>query len=117
MHYKPGKGHKTLDWQTGQLHLYSTGQLPQPGDLQNQQGVFIVRKGRTVRLHDVMPEDWKSDFDPDDAIEDPAIPEDDRSSVTCSRRHADSGGHMLTALQPCNLLIRESDSDLTLALL
>jgi hypothetical protein len=78
--YVPGREHKTLDWQPGRnssfrYHLYSTGWTPQPGDIPNQQGVFIIRKGRTVRLHDILPEDWKKDFDPDDTVEDPATSE------------------------------------------
>src|ERR1700730_1050624 len=78
--YVPGREHKTLDWQPGRNssfrdHLYSTGWTPQPGDIPNQQGVFIIRKGRIVRLHDILPEDWKKDFDPDDTVEDPATSE------------------------------------------
>ena len=73
--HRAGKRHETLDWLTGRLHVYRTGEMPQPGDLPNAQGVFIIRKGRTVRLHDILAEDWKKDFDPDDTIEDPATSE------------------------------------------
>jgi hypothetical protein len=68
----PGKKRETLHWQTGRFYAAGTGRTPQPGDLPNQQGVFIIRKGRTRRLYDILPEDRKKDFDPDDTVEDPA---------------------------------------------
>ncbi|MGA7994098.1 MAG: hypothetical protein WCA28_04235, partial [Bradyrhizobium sp.] len=87
--YVPGREQKTLDWQPGRnssfrYHRSSTGWTPRPGDLPNQQGVFIIRKGRTVRLHDILPADWKKDFDPGDTVEDPA------TSVPLTSRHTGS---------------------------
>lgn len=69
----PGKSKRreTIDWQTSRHYLYATGEMPQPGDIPNAQGVFVIRKGKTVRLHDILPEDWKKDFDPDDTVQDP----------------------------------------------
>lgn len=83
---RSGEPHYTINWdtRTGIVHgysLYATGEEPRQGDIQNVQGVFLFRKGRTVRLHDILPESMKKDFDSDDTVDEPS------TSTSLEQRH------------------------------